>query len=364
MGSRALNILFAGGGTGGHLFPALAIADEIRSLRPEARILFVGTRKKIEARVVPQRGYGFRAIWISGFRRGLHMSNIVFPLKVVVSLIQSVFVIKTFKPDIVVGTGGYVSGPVLYVASLLGIPTVVHESNSFPGVTTRLLASRATKVFITFEATKQWLRRHDNVELVGNPTRRELGRVGREEAAKFFHVRPDKKTLLVVGGSLGAASINNALASCLGELVDKGIQIIWQTGQSAYKQYQRHARSSSVWVGAFIDRMEYAYAVSDLVVSRAGATTLAEITRLGKPAILIPYPYASEDHQRKNAQALVDAGAALMIDDREAQNTLRDAIVHLLFNENELQNMSERSRMLAKPDAGQEIAQKIIALIQ
>lgn len=364
MESRHLNILFAGGGTGGHLFPALAIADEIRLLRPDAKILFVGTKKKIEARVVPNKGYEFLTLWISGLRRGIHMSNIAFPLKVVTSLAQSFLIIKTFRPGVVVGTGGYVSGPVLYVASLMGIPTVVHESNSYPGVTTKLLAARATKVFIAFEATKQWLKRHDNVELVGNPTRSELGRTRRDEAAGFFHLRPDRKTLLVFGGSLGAASINEAISGCVLELVDKGIQIIWQTGQGEYERYRHSVYGMSVWVGPFIDRMDCAYAACDLVVSRAGATTLAEVTRVGKPSILIPYPFAAEDHQRKNAQTLADTGAAVMIDDHEVGQKLKDAIVQLLFNESALKRMSERSRLLGRPDAGKKIAEKIVALIQ
>jgi len=360
--SRHLNILFAGGGTGGHLFPALAIAEEIRLLRPDAKILFVGTKKKIEARIVPEKGYDFRTIWISGFRRGMHMSNMAFPLKVVVSLAQSYLIMKTFRPDVAVGTGGYVSGPVLYLASLMGIPTVIHESNSYPGVTTKLLAARATKVFIAFEATHRWLERHDNVELVGNPTRSELSHARRDEAARFFHLSPDRKTLLVFGGSLGAASINRAVHACAQDLVDKGIQIIWQTGQGEYERYRTRMYGTSVWVSPFIDRMDFAYAACDLVVSRAGATTLAEVTRLGKPAILIPYPHAAEDHQRRNAQTLRDAGAALVIDDDDVERKLKDAIVQLLFDERALKSMAERSRMLGRPDAANEIARKIVAL--
>jgi UDP-N-acetylglucosamine--N-acetylmuramyl-(pentapeptide) pyrophosphoryl-undecaprenol N-acetylglucosamine transferase len=363
-GTRTINILFAGGGTGGHLFPALAIADEVKQLRPDANILFVGTKKKIEARIVPGKGYAFRTIWISGFHRRFRMSNILFPLKVVSSLVQSFFIVKTFRPDVVVGTGGYVAGPLLYAASVMGIPIVVHESNSFPGVTTKLLASRATKVLITFETTKRWLKRHDNVELLGNPTRVELGQATREGAAKFFKLHSDKKTLLVFGGSLGAASINNAVSNCAGELIERGIQIIWQTGDKEYEHYRSALGSPSVWVGAFIDRMEFAYAASDLVVSRAGATTLAELTRLGKPAILVPYPHAAEDHQTKNAQTLVDAGAALMIDDRALGSRLKDTILQLLFNETALKNMGASSLTLGKPDAGKEIAKKIVALAQ
>jgi UDP-N-acetylglucosamine--N-acetylmuramyl-(pentapeptide) pyrophosphoryl-undecaprenol N-acetylglucosamine transferase len=358
-------ILVAGGGTGGHLFPALAIADEIKKLRPEAEFLFVGTKGKIEARVVPQRGYPFRTIWISGFHRRLTIDNLLFPLKVVVSLVQSLLVIQRFKPDVVIGTGGYVCGPILLVASWLRIPTVVHESNSYPGATTRMLAQRTTRLFIAFEATKRWLHRLDNVELVGTPTRDSLESISRDEGRKFFALAPEKKTVLVFGGSLGAASINSAVMESLDVLLAAGVQIIWQTGQTEYQKVSQALGGKSVgWIGPFLDQMEYAFAAAEVVVCRAGATTLAELTRIGKPAILVPYPHAAADHQTHNARSLTDAGAALMIADKDVSEKLQSVVLDLVHDESRLDQMSKASLKLGRPEAGRDIAEKILALVR
>jgi len=356
-------ILLAGGGTGGHLFPALALADEMRKLRSGVQFLFIGTKGKLEARVVPQHGYPFRTIWISGFHRRLTVDNLLFPLKVVVSLIQSLFVIRRFQPDAVVGTGGYVCGPILFVASLLGIPTVVHESNSYPGITTRLLASRATKVYIAFEATRRWLKRSDNVELVGTPTRDFLGTISKEEGSRFFGLAAEKKTVLVFGGSLGATSVNDAVLASLDDLLTAGIQLIWQTGEADYQRISQEVTGKSIgWLGAFIDRMECAFAAADVVVCRAGAITLAELTRVGKAAILVPYPYAAADHQTHNARSLIDAGAALMIPDPEVAQRLKPILLDLLGDESRVKQMSASSSRLGKPMAGEEIAASILEL--
>lgn len=361
---EAPGILLAGGGTGGHLFPALAIADEIKRLRPNARFLFLGTKDKIEARVVPERGYPFRAIWISGFHRGLKPANLIFPVKVAVSLIQSFSVIRSFKPDAVIGTGGYVCGPILFAASMMGIPTVVHESNSYPGITTRLLAARMTRVFTAFEVTNRWMKRRDNIELTGTPVRASLGTVSRADGARRFGLDPGKPTLLVFGGSLGAASINAALLDAIVPLVDAGLQIVWQTGRPEYERIVAATpRSTAVWIGSFIDRMEDAYAASDLVVCRAGATTIAELTALGKPAILVPYPYAAADHQTMNARTLADAGAAVMIRDVDAAAQLIEAAKSLLQDEQRRADMSAACRRMGRPDAGRRIAETILAMI-
>ena len=364
VGTSAPNILLAGGGTGGHLFPALAIADEIRRQEPGAAFLFLGTKGKIEARVVPQRGYSFRTIWISGFHRRLTVDNLLFPLKVVVSLVQSFFIIRRFKPHVVVGTGGYVCGPILFMASLFGIPTVIHESNSYPGVTTRLLAGRASAVFIAFEEARRWLKRTDNVVLIGTPTREALGTISREAGVAAFGLEQGKKTLLVFGGSLGAASINDAVLASLDDLVRKGVQLIWQTGQGDYERIRSAIGSRpAIWLGAFIDKMEYAFGAADLVVCRSGATTLAELTRVGKPAILVPYPHAAGDHQTHNARSLADAGAAVMITDQKLTNEFGPNVMALIESTERLATMSEASRKLGKPDAGPEIAAAIRKLI-
>ena len=359
------HILVAGGGTGGHLFPALAIADEIMKLQPDAVFLFLGTKGKIEARVVPQRGYAFRAIWISGFHRRLTLDNLLFPLKVLVSLVQSFFVIRQFRPDVVVGTGGYVCGPVLFVASILKIPTVIHESNSYPGVTTRMLARRATKIFIAFDDAKRWLKRTDHLTLIGTPTRETLGTVSQSVSREFFQLEPKKKTLLVFGGSLGATSINNAVLETLDDLLDAGVQLIWQTGQGDFERVRAAIGARSIgWLGAFIDSMEYAFGAADLVVCRSGATTLAELTRVGKPAIIIPYPRAAGDHQTHNARSLADAGAAVMIADHNARHELKSVALTLLNDPERLENMSRMSARLGKPNAGRAIATTILEMIR
>jgi len=357
------SILFAAGGTGGHLFPAIAIAEEIRKMEPDARIAFVGTKNKIEARIIPQKGFAFHTIWISGLHRRLAIENLLFPLKVVASLFQSFFLIQKIKPDVVVGTGGYVCGPVLYVATLMKIPTVIHESNSYPGVTTRMVASRVSKVLLTFEITKKWLPSGDadKIELVGTPTRDSLGKISRDAGLKFFNFNPKKKTLLVFGGSLGATAINLTIEKIVDELTKTGVQIIWQTGEKEAERFESK-RNENVWVGKFIDTMEFAYAAADLVMCRAGATTLAELTRLGKPAILVPYPHAAANHQEMNAHAMVEVGAAVMIKDTDLEEKALPTIKEILSDEPKRNMMHDRSLLLGRPNAGKEIAEEIMRM--
>jgi UDP-N-acetylglucosamine--N-acetylmuramyl-(pentapeptide) pyrophosphoryl-undecaprenol N-acetylglucosamine transferase len=367
--NRNIKYLFAAGGTGGHLFPAIAIADEIKRLQPGAEILFVGTKNKIEARVVPQKGYNFKTIWISGFQRSLQIQNLLFPAKVIVAMFQSLNILKKFRPDLVIGTGGYVSGPILFVASILGIKTVMHESNSYPGAVTRWLAKRVKKVFLTFEETKQYLTTEINVEVVGNPTRDVLDKVNRTEAIRSFGLDENIKTLLVFGGSLGSVSINNAILKNIEKLITKNIQVIWQTGERDYERIEKELintkvnTSIGVLLVKFIDRMEYAYNAADVVLCRAGATTIAELTRIGKPAILVPYPYAAADHQTMNAKTLANAGAALMLTDKEIDDKLENTVLHLINNDDVRQKMSERSKNLGQPQAALNITKKIFTMV-
>ncbi len=361
--------LFAGGGTGGHLFPAISIADELKKLDTDALFLFVGTKNKIEARLVPQRGYRFETIWISGFQRSFKIQNLLFPLKIFFSLLQSFNIINQYKPSIVIGTGGYVCGPILLAASLAGVKTVLHESNSYPGAVTRFLSKRMTKVFITFDETKKWLKLSDNVEITGNPTRSELGTVSKSDGLKYFGFTDTRKTLLVFGGSLGAASINNALLGMVRNLLSSNIQIIWQTGDNDFERVDTKlnelaiSSTDGIWIGKFIDKMEFAYAAADVVLSRAGATTLAEITRLGKAAILIPYPNAVADHQTINARTLEQAGAALMIRDSDLTKEAEKSILTLMENDQLRNEMSKKSLALGKPEAGKFIASKIYKMV-
>ena len=364
MGSRPLSVLFAGGGTGGHLFPAVAVADEIRRRDPAAVITFVGTRGKIEARVVPALGYGFHTIWISGFRRRLEAATFLFPVKVIVSMVQSLLLLKQIAPQVVVGTGGYVCGPVVFAASLLGIPTLIHEQNSSPGVTTRLLAGRATEVHLTFEDTRRHLARKHGIVVSGNPTRASIGAVPRAAGADAFGLDPGRTTLLVFGGSLGAHSINVAMSSLLPRL-PADIQVLWQTGEEDFAWIEgEHPRSSGrgVVIRRFIDRMEHAYAAADLVVCRSGATTLAELTRAGIASVLVPYPHAAGDHQTANARAMVDAGAAVMIEDAGLPEALLPALQRLLADREARAHMAGRARALGRPDAGPAIASAVLNL--
>ena len=364
-----LRFIIAGGGTGGHLFPALAIADELKKLDPNTEILFVGTRDKLESSVVPRQGYRFRSIWISGFHRRQMCKNVLFPVKVIVSVMQARSIIKEFKPAAVIGTGGYVSGPVVYAATRFHIPTVIQDQNAYLGVTTRMLGNRVTEVYLTFERSKEYLRRVDNVIVTGNPTRGFLENVDVSAARAYFGFGPleNKRTVLVFGGSLGARTLNRAVLRSLDTLVRSNIRIIWQTGKDEYQEIKKACTQFepvSVWCNSFVDRMDYAYAVSDLVVCRAGATTIAELTRLGKPAILVPYPYAAANHQLLNATELADAGAARLLSDSEAPEKLLTTLTALINDEQALHHMSEASKKLGKPDAARVIAERIVRLAE
>jgi UDP-N-acetylglucosamine--N-acetylmuramyl-(pentapeptide) pyrophosphoryl-undecaprenol N-acetylglucosamine transferase len=332
--------------------------------------MFVGTKRRIEARVVPEHGYPFVAIWISGLRRSFAAENLLFPLKVVVSLVQSFIVLWRVKPDVVVGTGGYVCGPVVFAALVAGIPTVLQEQNSYPGMTTRLLASRVDEVHLSFKTSARHLRRIDNVRLTGNPTRSVIGTVRKSEGAEYFGMDPGKKTLLVFGGSRGASSLNRAMIEALPDLVGENLQVIWQTGEKEYDEVLRavESRTSSgraeVKVFKFIDRMEYAYSIADLAVCRAGATTVAELTRAGVPSVLVPFPYAAADHQTENARAMAEAGASILIPDHELRSRLSLVVLDLLGDVGRLEQMTARARELGKPEAAAELARAILRLTE
>lgn len=361
-------VVFAGGGTGGHLYPAIAVADEVRRRKPDADIVFIGTRGKIEARVVPKAGYAFVPIWISGFRRALSWSILLFPVKVVVALVQSFVVLRRLTPAVVVGTGGYVCGPPVFVASVLGIPTLIQEQNSFPGVTTRLLARRVDEVHVAFASSRRFLPADVAVKVTGNPVRSSMGSSSRAEGAALFGIRPEELTVLVFGGSLGASSINNAIRSNLLDLLAINVQILWQTG-SADEDAMRSAVASlgaeaekRIKVYAFIEKMEFAFAASDLAICRAGATTLAELALAGLPAVLIPYPHAAADHQRENARVMGEMGAAVVCDDAAAGRQVVPMIRDLLEHTERRNAMRERLKTLARPDAAAVLAEAIFHL--
>ena len=351
--------LFAGGGTGGHLYPAIAVADEIKRLKPESEILFVGTKSKIEGRVIPQLGYGFKSIWIKGFSRKFNLSNILFPIKLVVSILQSIFISFKFKPRVAIGSGGYVAGPAIWGASVMGAKIILMESNSYPGVTTRLLEKYADEVHITFEDSKKYLRHPEKIKLTGNPVRSELGKTNKSDAIKYFGLDENKFTILILGGSLGAQSINDAVANCLEDLEKNNFQIIWQTGKNYYDNYKKF-NFTSVKISDFIDDMNKAYSACDLLVARAGATTIAEISVLGIPSILIPSPHVAENHQYYNAKSLADNGAAVLIKDSELKDSLKNEILNLAKDKNLLKSLSENAKKIARPNAANEIAKSAI----
>jgi UDP-N-acetylglucosamine--N-acetylmuramyl-(pentapeptide) pyrophosphoryl-undecaprenol N-acetylglucosamine transferase len=363
--TEKLRVALAGGGTGGHLFPAMAIAERMNERRPDAEFLFFGTSGKIEARVVPQKGYPFRSIWVSGFHRGLRPGNLLFPVKVVVSLWQSWLALRQFRPHVVIGTGGYVCGPVLAVASWMGIPTVVHESNSYPGITTRLLASRVNRLLVSFEDTKRWLRRTDHVTVVGTPVRKGLGTADRSLARKQFGLDQDRVTVLIVGGSLGASSVNRAVAASVDAIRAAGLQLIWQTGR--IDEADLTARFSSSGIGhvtGFIENMDAAYAAADLVVARAGASTLAELTAIGKASVLVPYPHAAADHQMKNARSMEAAEAAIVVPDKDVMERLTKTMIDLAADRSRRSAMEQSAKRLGKPQAADTIAEIVIDLVQ
>jgi UDP-N-acetylglucosamine--N-acetylmuramyl-(pentapeptide) pyrophosphoryl-undecaprenol N-acetylglucosamine transferase len=360
--------LFAGGGTGGHLYPAVAIADELRSLCPDAEIVFAGTKGKIEEQVVPRRGYRFVPIWISGFRRTFTPGTFLFPLKLIVATLQSLILIRKLRPAVVVGTGGYVCGPPVFAASMLGVPTLIQEQNSYPGVTSRLLARHASEVHITFESSRRYLKRQDNVKVSGNPVRSAVGTVSRQEGAEFFRLQPDRTTLLVFGGSLGATSLNKAMLRILPGIIARDVQVIWQTGQGDYTMAREFVLTAGENVAGqtrvhrFIERMENAYAACDLALCRSGASTIAELTLAGIPSVLVPYPHAAADHQTENARAMAEGGAAVMCKDSELETGLLPLVQELLDDPARRQAMGRKAKMLAKPDAARTLAQAVLAL--
>lgn len=361
MPDRPLTILLAGGGTGGHVFPAIAIADAIRSLRPDARIVFAGTKNRMEARLVPKFGYPLETVWISGVRRRFSLDNLLIPLKVMVSLVQSVLLLRRHRPAVVIGTGGYVCGPVLFASTMMGIPTVLHESNSYPGVTTRMLAGRVQRIFLAFEDAVRWLPPGITTEVVGTPTRDAIESVTRAEALTFFGLDGSRPVLLVTGGSQGATAINAAIRDMAETLQTNGVQLIWQTGERDFTGLTGDGTRTSGWIGPFLENMAMAYAAADLVLCRSGATTIAELTRAGKPSVLVPYPHAAGDHQTRNAESLVRSGAAVLVAERNMAS-LKDTIMGLLRDTERRRAMSSAARSLARPDAALRVARSVLSM--
>ncbi len=355
-------ILIAAGGTGGHVYPAIAIADALKIENTATEILFVGTKNKMEWNAVPKAGYVIKNVWISGFHRRLTLKNLSFPFKLVTSLIQSLSIIKGFRPDVMVSCGGYVAGPTGWVAGKRGIKIVIQEQNSFPGVTNRMLAKFASKIFTAFKEAERFLPKEKIVE-AGNPTRNTLTTVNKETGLKSFGFAADKPVLMIMGGSGGAKTINEAVKKNLDKL--DGLQVIWQCGSryvDALLEEVDLNKYENVHLTAFIDNMPEAYAASDLIVSRAGASSCSEFMATGKPSLLIPSPNVAGDHQTQNAQSMVNAGASALLKDNEAVDALPKLVHDLIHDQKKLKAMNEAALKLAKPDAANFIAQEILTL--
>ncbi|HSD62427.1 MAG TPA: undecaprenyldiphospho-muramoylpentapeptide beta-N-acetylglucosaminyltransferase [Ignavibacteriaceae bacterium] len=351
--------LFAGGGTGGHLFPAVAVAEKIKARIPEADILFVGTKSKIEGRVVPKLGYKFKSIWIKGFSRTFTLENILFPIKLIVSLFQSLIINISFRPKVAIGSGGYVSGPAIWGSSVMGAKIILLEQNSFPGVTTRILERYADEIHISYEDSKKYLKQHMKIKVTGNPVRESLNRIDKEEALRHFDLNIHKKTILTLGGSLGAYSINEAMAHLLSTIKEKDLQVIWQTGNIYYDRYKA-LTSEGIIIVPFINDMNFAYSAADIVIARAGATTIAELLVLGIPSVLIPSPNVAENHQYYNAKSLAEENAAILIEDKDVQNVLTDKLISIIFDSKKLDELSSNTKKFSKPDAASQIAESAI----
>jgi len=357
--------IISGGGTGGHIYPAVAIANELKNRFPNADILFVGAKDKMEMQKVPQAGYPIKGLWIAGIQRKLTLQNAMFPLKLISSLTKSFGILRNFKPDVVVGTGGFASGAVLKVASMMGIPTVIQEQNSYPGITNKLLSKKANKICVAYENLERFFPK-ENMILTGNPVRQDLISVGEKRSVALTHFNLDasKKTLLVLGGSLGARRINQLLAKELDFLLSQNVQIIWQCGKLYFEEYKHFSDKENVQVLSFIDRMDLVYAAADVVISRSGASSVSELCIVGKPVIFIPSPNVAEDHQTKNAKAIVDKNGAILLKESELDPQFETVFQHLISNEEQQKQLSANIKQLALPNATKQIVDEIVKLIR
>ncbi|CAN5239021.1 undecaprenyldiphospho-muramoylpentapeptide beta-N-acetylglucosaminyltransferase [soil metagenome] len=360
-----LRIIVAGGGTGGHIFPALSIANALKKSEPETKILFVGAKGKMEMDKVPEAGYEIKGLTIAGYNRSSLLKNIALPFKMVASFFEVHQIFKIFKPDAVIGVGGYSSFPVLKSAQLRGIASFIHESNSLPGKSNIMLGKKATRVFVAYDGMEKYFYKKNLIK-TGNPVRKSLSQyVSKEEALSFFGLKAGKKTILITGGSLGARSINQAIEKNADAFRKNELQLIWQTGKEfANIAAAIEEESSDIWTNAFINNMEYAYSAADVVVCRSGAMTLSELCVVGKPAVLVPYPYAAEDHQVVNAQSLVKKGAAVMVKDAEVEACLMEEIVKISADEGKMKEMSNNMSALAIFNADEIIAAEILKNIK
>jgi UDP-N-acetylglucosamine--N-acetylmuramyl-(pentapeptide) pyrophosphoryl-undecaprenol N-acetylglucosamine transferase len=364
---RKLRVIISGGGTGGHIFPAVAIANRLMKENPETEILFVGANGRMEMDKVPAAGYRIEGLDISGLQRKLSPQNLLLPVKIIKSVMKSRQIIKSFRPDVAIGVGGYASGPLLYAATMMKIPSLIQEQNSFAGITNKLLGHRVHKICVAYTGMGKFFP-EDKVVMTGNPVREETVNISgkRDEAFRFFSLDPNKKTILVTGGSLGARTINDSIGAILAQLKLNDIQLIWQTG----KLFAERAKAAIKFHEApgmvafdFINRMDLAYAAADVVVARAGASSVSELTLVAKPAILVPSPNVAEDHQTKNAKALTDKNAAILVSDEECRYNLLNVLLTLLKDESRMESLKTNISKLALHDSAGKIVDEVYKII-
>lgn len=357
-------VIISGGGTGGHIFPAIAIADQIKKEAPDTEILFIGAEGKMEMKKVPEAGYKIEGLWISGLQRKLSLKNLLLPFKLLSALLKAKKIIKKFQPDIVIGVGGYASAPTLKVASMMKIPTVIQEQNSFPGKTNKYLGRKVTKVCVAYENLERFFPAN-KIELTGNPVRSKVVQIDglKEKGRDHFNLNPNKMIVLVVGGSLGAKTLNESVLEQLDNLRQNDVQLIWQCGSYQHQEMLEKTKAldmTGIVLTKFIDEMELAYAAADIVISRAGAIAISELCIIGKPIILVPSPNVAEDHQTKNAMALVNDEAAICIRDVDARKELVPRVLKLIADSKEQQKLAENIKKKAIPNA----AERIVSVIK
>ena len=372
--NKKIKIILCGGGTGGHIFPMLSIADEIKKQNNKSEILFVGSKDRMEMKIVPKYNYPIKGLWISGIKRSSFLLNVIFvgipfilknislPFKIFHSFIKSLFILIHYRPDIVVGFGGYSSGPFLLVASLLGYKTAIQEQNSFPGYTNRILSKKVNVIFVAFENLEKYFKNSQILNL-GNPIRNSI-KLNNKSGYNHFGLERNKKTILVIGGSLGAKSINESILTNLSLIRESSFQLIWQTGSTYYNVIQsKKLESTNIKISPFIDRMDLAYSVADVIISRAGAIAISELCVVGKPLILVPSPNVVDDHQTKNAQDILTKNACLVVNDYKAKDILLKEVINLLNDNNKLMLMSSNLKELAKPNASRNIVNELYNLL-
>ena len=362
---KKYKFILSGGGTGGHIYPAVAIANELKNRFPDAEILFVGAKDKMEMQKVPQAGYKIEGLWIAGLQRKLTMQNAMFPLKLVSSLWKSRQIVKDFKPDVVIGTGGFASGPLLQIANSLNIPTVIQEQNSYPGITNKLLSKKANAICVAYDNLERFFPK-EKIIFTGNPVRQDLLAIEnkKQEGVSYFKLNANKKILLILGGSLGARRVNQLIEKELDFLLSTGVQIYWQCGKLYFEEYKKYNDKENVQVVSFIDRMDLIYAATDFVISRAGASSVSELCLVGKPTIFIPSPNVAEDHQTKNAKAIVDKNGAILLKESELNEMFESTFSNLISNEKLQKELSQNIKRLAKPSATKDIVEEIIKLVE